>query len=239
MKKTINIAVLEMGVLPDALAHRHGNFFQLVEQWLGRDAADNVCFSQLTVCEGAVLPQPQAFDAYVVSGSKHSVYEDLPWIQESKAFLLRLKQLGIPMFGICFGHQLMAEAFGGTVEKSPKGWGAGIDRYQMGEQQHDVLVVHQDQVVVLPEEAKVIGQSAHCEYGVLEYGFAAQSTQFHPEFTPELVADLLQQYRPQFGDDFTNRALLDLEQADLCNQVFAKRVMDFFVEHTATANAVL
>ena len=159
-----------MGLLPENLAQKHGSFFDLIRTWLGSSGQEvELEYQQFIVCNGDALPVPADFDAYVVSGSKHSVYEDFPWIKATKVFLNQVAVLKIPMFGICFGHQLMAEAFGGKVEKSDKGWGVGIDSYQMGNVEQEVLVYHQDQVVRLPDSAKVRAHSDHCEYGALEY----------------------------------------------------------------------
>lgn len=237
MKTHINIAVLEMGVLPEALENKHGHFFSMIQTWLGtaaKEAELDVNFQRFGICNGDDLPQAEAFDAYVISGSKHSVYEDLPWIHASKTFLNELKSKNIPIFGICFGHQLMAEAFGGKVEKSAKGWGFGTDVYQfLDGTEQEVLVVHQDQVVMLPETAQVIGQSSHCEYGALEYDFAAKSTQFHPEFHQELVKDLLVQYQDTVGIEQAQLALEHLPHACLNNQAFAKDIIAFFKNHLA------
>ena len=228
----MKIAILEMGLLPENLAQKHGSFFELIRTWLGNSGQEvELEYQQFIVCNGDALPAPADFDAYVVSGSKHSVYEDLPWIQATKVFLNQVAALKIPMFGICFGHQLMAEAFGGKVEKSDKGWGVGIDSYQMGNVEQEVLVYHQDQVVRLPESAKVRAHSDHCEYGALEYDFPALSVQFHPEFTQGLVLDLLERGRSEFGDDKTNRAESQTEQAQLHNQQFAQHVVTFFQQH--------
>lgn len=240
MNTHINIAILEMGVLPEALQDKHGHFFSMIQTWLStaaKEAAVDVSFQRFSICSGDDLPQAQAFDAYVISGSKHSVYEDLPWIHDSKRFLNELKHQNIPMFGICFGHQLMAEAFGGKVEKSAKGWGFGTDVYQFADgTEQEVLVVHQDQVVLLPEAAKIIGQSLHCEYGALEYDFAAKSTQFHPEFNQDLVKDLLLQYQDTVGIEQAQTALAHLPSACLNNQAFAQDAIAFFKTHLANAS---
>lgn len=225
----MKIAILEMGVLSDDLAARHGSFFDLIQVWLLRgQRGTDVSFSQYTICQGDAFPEPNAFDAYVISGSKHAVYDDLPWIVASKAFLHQVKAANIPMFGICFGHQLMAEAFGGKVSKSEKGWGLGVDDYDVDGTKQEVLVFHQDQVVEKPEGAEVMAQSAHCEYGVLKYDFPAFSTQFHPEFTQALVQDLIARDPQAYGEALSQRASVKTEQASLNNDAIASQVLSFF-----------
>ena len=242
MRAHMKIAVLEMGLLSEALQEKHGNFFTMIQTWLNSAVQGTdikLSFERFSICQGDLLPKAEAFDAYVISGSKHSVYEDLPWIAQSKAFLNELKDKHIPMFGICFGHQLMAEAFGGKVEKSHKGWGFGTDRYEFEHGAQEVLVVHQDQVVQLPESAQVQGQSSHCEYGVLAYDFAAKSTQFHPEFTKELVNDLLHQYQETVGVAQTQAALAHLPEACLDNRLFAQQIIAFFQAHLSESTCAL
>lgn len=232
----MKIAILEMGLLPETLAQKHGSFFDLIRNWLGHSEQEaDLEFSQFVVCQGDALPAPADFDAYVVSGSKFSVYEDLQWIHATKAFLNQVAALKIPMFGICFGHQLMAEAFGGKVEKSAKGWGVGIDHYQFASMEQDVLVFHQDQVVRLPESAHVRAHSDHCQYGALEYDFPALSVQFHPEFTQGLVMDLLARGRSDFGEATTDIAEVKTEHAKLNNSRFAQHVLAFFQQHQSAA----
>ena len=124
---------------------------------------------------GGDLPErPEDQDAYIISGSSAGVYDDLPWIEPLKAFLREAKGRA-KLVGVCFGHQIMAEAFGGRVIKSPKGWGVGLHRYDIIQPQAwmepvasvAVPVSHQDQVVELPPEARVIGGSAFTPFGML------------------------------------------------------------------------
>lgn len=235
----MKIAVLEMGLLPPQMQQRHGSFFQLIASWLEQHQQADVTptYAQFTVCNGDALPEPQDFDAYVISGSKHGVYEQLPWMLETKAFLNRLKVLGIPMFGICFGHQLMAEAFSGKVEQSNKGWGIGVDEYELSSSiKQQVLVFHQDQVVEMPPQAQLLGGSAHCAYGALKYDFPAYSVQFHPEFTRDIILDLLNRNPEDYGQELVATAQQKTNQACLNNPLFANQVIGFFKQHQAVAS---
>src|SRR5690625_4749014 len=106
-----------------------------------------------------------------------------------------ITQRGLRLFGIWFGHQIMAAGFGGTVENSAKGWGIDLQAYHVtlpDLPDSKVLVYHQDQIITPPPETEIIGGSQHCPYGALQYPFAARSIQFHPEFTNEFVSALIQ-----------------------------------------------
>jgi GMP synthase-like glutamine amidotransferase len=134
-------------------------------------------------------------DAWLITGSRHGVYDGLPWIEPLKLFLRRARAEGVPVIGICFGHQIMAEAFGGRAEKSAKGWGVGVQEYAVGASpgwmadapgRIAMHVLHQDQVTAVPADATRLASSPFCEYAMLAYGDPeapeAISIQSHPEF---------------------------------------------------------
>ena len=97
-----------------------------------RCSARNYDYTTYEVREGKLPSAPEEQDGYIVTGSPAGVYDDLPWIEPLKTFLVQAKGKA-KLVGICFGHQIMAEAFGGRVEKSDRGWGIGLHRYQISE----------------------------------------------------------------------------------------------------------
>ncbi len=136
-------------------------------------------------------------DAYLITGSKSGVYEDKPWITELMAFVRELHRRRKKLVGICFGHQLVAQALGGKTEKSPKGWGVGLHthRFTTAPPWHDqvdleldILVSHQDQVVEVAKDAKVLASSDFCENAVCQIGDHILTFQGHPEFAARLCA---------------------------------------------------
>ena len=147
---------------------------------------------------------PGQADAWLVTGSRHGVYDDLPWIEPLKAFLRDCIAARVPVVGICFGHQILAEALGGRAAKSDKGWGLGVQDYELVArpgwmeglpERFAVGALHQDQVVALPPDATVLARSPHCAYAALAYGDPespdAVTLQPHPEFGPEFMDELL------------------------------------------------
>ena len=153
-----------------------------------------------------MLPEsPEECDAWLVTGSRHGVYDDLPWIEPLKAFLRAARAARRPIVGICFGHQILAEALGGKAVKSDKGWGVGVHDYQVtcrpgwmngAPESIAIHAFHQDQVVAVPEDATVLASSPFCEFAMLAYGDPeapdAISIQPHPEFRTGYARDLLE-----------------------------------------------
>jgi GMP synthase-like glutamine amidotransferase len=148
-------------------------------------------------------------DAYLITGSKSSVYEDKPWIIELMEFVRELNRRHKKLLGFCFGHQLVAQALGGKTERSAKGWGVGLHthRFTTVPSWHDqsdvdlnILVSHQDQVVAVPDSARVLAGSEFCENAVCQIGDHILTFQGHPEFVPEYSRELLSIRRERIGE---------------------------------------
>lgn len=230
----MRLCIIENGVIPEELQEEFGSYPRMIENWLA-PALPEAEFTYISAVRGEALPDAEVFDGYVLTGSRHSCYEDSPWMLRLVTFLRRLRALRRPVFGICFGHQIMANAYEGRTTRAEVGWGVGAQAYHYaseGLEDAVSLVFHQDQVSGLPPEARVVGGSAHCPHGVLEYAFPARSVQFHPEFTPDYLAALLDRY----GDgllpaDVTARAYDSLQQLTADNTQISRWVAVFFREH--------
>jgi GMP synthase-like glutamine amidotransferase len=191
----MRIAILKTGHPPGALAESFGSYPDMFERLL---AAPGRAFT--VVDATGPLPEPGGFDAYVVTGSSAGVYDPLPWIEPLKAHL-QAERGRTPMVGVCFGHQVMAEAFGGKVIKSPKGRGIGLQTYEVEAAaswtdpvaRFSVPVSHGDQVVEPPPGAAVLAGSDFCPYAMLAYGEDAFTIQPHPEFEPAFATALIQE----------------------------------------------
>ena len=183
------IGILECGRPPDTLK-AHGSYPAMFERMLG-PAAKEFGFRTYAAIDGDVPDDAHACDAWLVTGSRHGAYERAPWMLATEELLRKALKAEVPVIGICFGHQLLAQALGGTVVKSEKGWGFGLHDYALTEapaldgKRPDTITVaalHQDQVVDVPKGGRVIGSSPFCPNAIIAYGDTALTFQPHPEF---------------------------------------------------------
>jgi GMP synthase-like glutamine amidotransferase len=237
-QKTLRICILENGITPDDLIDQFGSYPMMIEKWLAPFLPE-ATFTYLSPVRGETLPAPQAFDGYILSGSKYSTYERSPWMLELIGFLQQLRQEERPVFGICFGHQIMADAYGGLNAKAAVGWGVGAQQYEYQAQvlpgSAAAFVFHQDQVQELPPQARRIGGSSHCANGVFEYSFPAISVQYHPEFTAEYTQALAHKFRGGLlPEAVSQRALESIDSLPVDPSPVAKWVAEFFRTHLRT-----
>lgn len=212
----MKVAILETGKPPAPLAPCFGDYPTMFQRLLG-SGFETVTYD----VEAGTLPErPDAHGAYLITGSPAGVYEDLPWIELLKAFLREAKGKA-KLVGVCFGHQVMAEAFGGRVTKSERGWGVGLQTYEVRERAPwmdeaeavSIPVSHQDQVIVQPPETTVLAANAFSPFGVLAWrNQPALSMQFHPEFEPDYAKALIEARRDRLPDP--DAALASLDRAN-------------------------
>jgi GMP synthase-like glutamine amidotransferase len=139
-------------------------------------------------------------DGWICSPSRLSTYDDVPWLADAEALHREIVAKEVPYVGICFGHQLLAQALGSKVARTPDGWRVGVQEYDVVEhlpcmdpprEQFSLLASHQDQVVDVPPGARVIASASHCPIAGLAVGERAWTVQAHPEFVPALADHLL------------------------------------------------
>ena len=167
-------------------------------------------FAVYDVEEGEYPVDIDEVDAYLITGSKSSVYEDKAWIARLMDFVRELDARGKKIVGICFGHQIVAHALGGKTEKSPKGWGVGRHTHSFTEypdwhdgdrEDFNILVSHQDQVVKNAEGARVLAGSAFCENAVVQVGDHILTFQGHPEFVSAYSREIMEYRRAAIGEE--------------------------------------
>ena len=184
------ITILETGLVSAKNRELYGSYPQMFEQMIG--AADaSVTFNTVSVPAGEPLPDVEGLEAILITGSPAGVYDAFDWIAPLEEFVRAAHDRKVPMVGVCFGHQLIAQALGGTVRKSEKGWGIGRHVYDIApgngviEGTHIALACsHQDQVITPPAGATAILSSDFTPHaGLLYAGGTTFSVQPHPEFS--------------------------------------------------------
>jgi len=116
----VKLAILETGAPPAPLIARFGRYPAMFERLLGA-GFDHASYD---VAAGELPARVEDHDGYLITGSPAGVYEPLEWIAPLLDFLRAAR--GAKLVGVCFGHQALAQALGGHVEKSERGWGVGL-----------------------------------------------------------------------------------------------------------------
>jgi len=236
------IGILETGRPSDALAAEHGTYTAMVATLLSSgDGA--LRFENFSVMEDEFPAGVEECDGYVITGSRFSAMDETPWMLRLESFLRDAMAKDRPVFGICFGHQILAKALGGEVKQAKQGWQLGLQSYQLVkrpewmEESPDTLrmnAIHQDQVVSLPEGAEIIASAPQCPIAGLVYGDKAASFQAHPEFTLDFEKDLLKTYTGvTLPKDLGKAALAGVKAADAetDSAQIARMIRRFFLKH--------
>ena len=235
----MKIGILETGLVNENLKHRFDSYPIMFAALLNRAQQDIQC-KTYSVIRGEMPAGAKDCDGWLITGSRHGVYENLDWMMRLQDFIRDIFSASVPLVGICFGHQIIAQALGGDVQKSERGWGVGLHTYQINETQAwmkpapasvRIYAFHQDQVVRLPPRAKVFCSSEFCPNAGLVYGDSIISIQAHPEFNADYERTLLELYGGNIVDQVVAAAALDemndsAQKAD--TQIIANWLVRFF-----------
>lgn len=223
----MRISIIETGRPAGDLGAKHGAYPAMFKALLAPHLPAIDCPSWAAL-DGEALPGATDCQGYLITGSAYSSYEDLDWIPPLERFIRECRDAGTPLMGICFGHQIVAQALGGRVEKAEIGWGVGVHTYETVDPApwmdgdpptFSNVVSHQDQVVDLPAGAKVLARSDFCPAAALSIGDRIFTLQSHPEMSADFARDLYEFRRDRIGSD-----RIDAAQASLDRPIDADRV---------------
>jgi len=231
----VKITVIEAGRPPAPLDARFGDYPAMFEALL--TASDPALRVRAVDARAEELPDPATLEAALITGSAAGAYEKRDWIERLADFVRRAHRAKTPIVGICFGHQIMAQALGGKVEKSDKGWGIGRHLYAVDFRPPCMADVpatlavpasHQDQVVAAPPRTRVVMHSQFAPFAGLWYDSGPALTfQPHPEFTPDFAAALYGlKHRQRVGDAPVDAAIASLSEP-LDNAVLGTAITRF------------
>lgn len=188
------ITIIETGLVPQEHRERHGSFPDMFARMI-RAEDPTATVHVVSIPNGDTLPDPRQVEAILITGAAAGVYDELDWMAPLEDFVRKAYVNQTPMVGVCFGHQLIAQALGGTVRKSDKGWGIGRHVYQVlpenGVVDGETIAIpcsHQDQVIAAPSDALTILSSDFTPHAGLLYANGTTLTvQPHPEFDVEFA----------------------------------------------------
>jgi len=225
----MKIGILQTGHAPDALRDDLGDYDDMFARFLGDGS---FTFETYNVVDMAFPESAAACDGWLITGSKHGAYEDHAFIPPLEELIRAIYAADKPMVGVCFGHQIIAQALGGKVEKFKGGWAVGRQTYDWQGETINLNAWHQDQVVTRPADAKPLAGNDFCENAALIYGKKAFTVQPHPEFESPFIAGLAKTRGPGIvPDDLLAQAEANLAK-DNHNKNLAAMVTRFFKERS-------
>ena len=236
----MKIGILLVGRASEDLVDKYGTYAEMLINLINSDEK-LFEFKTFNILDGIFPLNHNDCDGWIVTGSPHGVYEEHSWIPIVSQLIRDIYDNKLPIFGVCFGHQLIAQALGGNVEKSIKGWGLGLHTYQinnktnyMGNLSSEVTlnICHQDQVLSPPNGATVYAKSDFCENAGFYIKDKVLTMQAHPEFLVDFIKALLTARRDvTIPKQFVDPALIGLKSHpdSVQSNQFAETIRRFFL----------
>jgi GMP synthase-like glutamine amidotransferase len=236
----MRIGLLETDVLYDDLIKEYGSYGLMFEKYFSQLENTQLDDSTLEfvyyqVQQGELPLFLDECDAYVITGSKAGVYEAHDWIAPLSNWIIEADQAKAKVLGICFGHQLIAQALGGKVEMSDKGWGIGVRSLltipdspfsQSLPKYLDLIYSHKDQVVALPSTARNFLSDNFCPHAGFTIGQHIVSLQGHPEFSAVYSERLLSRRAEAIGEPTYSKGIHSLRHSTDANFI-GRLILDF------------
>lgn len=227
-------AIIQCDSVLSEFVTEFGTYTDMIKRMLD-SAAANISYQVFDAQQFEYPDKLDAYDFFITTGSKADAYGDCPWIKQLIRFVRRLDEAKKKLIGICFGHQIIALARDGLVEKSPRGWGVGVAKnrvvahpqwMQERKSELNMLVSHQDQITRLADDALVIAASDFCPFFMVQWEQHFLGIQGHPEWLAGYSRALMNHRRHILGDTRTDAGLASLTTAP-DNALFTRWIMDF------------
>lgn len=222
----MHIAILMANTDESDFAQRHPKDGEKFARLLGSLRPD-WRFTTIAVKDGAFPADLSDYDGFIITGSPASVHDDDPWVHRLMQVIREIRAADRPVFGACFGHQAIAKALGGKVERNPGGWVFGLAETEMEGAPIRLYAAHVEQVTELPEGAEPLGGNADCPFGAYRIGPRVLTTQYHPEITEDFAKALVEEYQDKLPPEVATRAKASLTRPAETERM-AQRIVDFF-----------
>lgn len=233
-EKNMRVAILQCDEVLEKFQPEFGSYIGMIEQMF--TSVDGVFEFDSFDCRKQQYPDDlDKYDFFITTGSRASAYDEETWIQTLIVFVRRLEKEQRKFIGICFGHQILAMAYKAGVEKSEKGWGIGIATNRiictpqwMGEKKKhlNIIVSHQDQIVTIPEGARVIAESDFCPFFIVQWNEQFLSIQGHPEWNRDYSKVLMNERRTIIPSSIIETGVRSLSTTP-DNGCFIRWIIDF------------
>jgi GMP synthase (glutamine-hydrolysing) len=185
----MRIVILVTGNAMAHVAEQRGDY----DAWIRATTGDawRGEWSSHDVRSAGPLPGPRDADGFVITGSSASVTERAPWMLRAEELIRGIEDARVPVLGICFGHQMIAQALGGEVRRNPRGREIGTVRVERSEDdpifaglptEFLANATHVDSVVRAPPRAEVLARTSLDPVAAFRVGATVRAVQFHPEF---------------------------------------------------------
>lgn len=225
----MKIGILITGHPPEELSG-NGRYDAYFQRLLGDQ---EFTYQAWSVVDGEMPASVQDADGWLITGSRHGAYEPHPWIPPLEQFIRDCYTAQLPMIGVCFGHQIIAQAMGGKVEKFDGGWSVGAVEYALNGETVAINAWHQDQVVEKPAKAQIIGSTDFCVNAALQYGDTFWTIQPHPEYDHDFIEGLLEHRGKGLVPTLQIEAARDKLNSKLDREKVAAQMTAFFKKERA------
>ena len=230
----MKLGILNTDTVKPEFAAKHGEYPDMFAE-LFHLVDPDISLMTYEVVHGEYPSDIDEVDGYVITGSKLSVYDDIPWINDLKNFVRQLHSEEKKIIGICFGHQLVAEALGGKTGQAETGWCVGVHKnkftdaaedYGLTRSEFKIPSNHKDQVLELPPGGKLLARTETCPISAMGLGDHILTFQGHPEFSEGYARALLDMRRKIFGEMHYREAINSFKNETNNSQV-ASWILDF------------
>jgi len=231
----MKMGILQTDQVREAFQPEFGDYPDMFIRLLNNAADSPLTFKVYDIIAEQYPENIDDCDAYLITGSRFSAYEDLRWIHRLQDFIVELNSARKKLIGICFGHQIIALALGGKAELAQGGWGVGVHTSEVTktaafmepELSHfTALVSHQDQVTVLPEGAECLASSDFCPFAMMRIADHILTFQGHPEFQAAYSRELMDMRKDLLGEHIYQTGIDSLSK-EINDAILAKWILKF------------
>jgi GMP synthase-like glutamine amidotransferase len=234
----LKVGILQADDVVPHLAQKYGEYPAMFQQLLSAvndDQKVDLEFETYAVNAGNYPADLDEVDAYILTGSKSSVYEDAPWIVQLAEFVRALHSRKKKLVGVCFGHQMVAHALGGETRLAKVGWSLGVKETSpigsnlLGNAPFNLIYSHQDQITVPVAGTVVLASTDTCPIAATSLGEHILTFQGHPEFYPDYSSELYEFRRENYPPETYQKAM-DSFQENVDQLLVAKMIIDFCLD---------